>query len=274
MKWTELTSPSLGALSHGTICVLPLGATEQHGPHLPVGADQLIADALAERLDAACGGKLLLLPGLPATCSEHHMAFPGTLTLDHETCARVVMQLIQSAARHGFRRFFVLNAHGGNMAIGGVIAEQVAKLLPEVDAVFGTWFRMASEALRPLVEGAYPAVGHACEFETSLIMALRGELVNESAIADGGTPPDSNLLRFDLLSGGPTVRAVPFDRITTNGVWGKPSLATAKKGTAILEIVLPAIRRLLQAHWPDAPGLDGRSETPANCDTGGAACTR
>ncbi|MBA3484299.1 MAG: creatininase family protein [Pirellulales bacterium] len=256
MKWVELNSPQLGSVSRETICVLPLGATEQHGPHLPLATDQIIADGLAERLDDACGGKLLVLPGLPATCSEHHMAFPGSLTLDHDTFARVVGQLIHSAARHGFRRFFLLNAHGGNMAIGGVIAEQLSTSLPDAEVVFGTWFRMAGEKLRHLVEGAYPAVGHACEFETSLLLAMRPELVDRAAIVDDGVAPTSPLLRFDLLSGGPTVRSVAFDKFTTNGVWGKPSKATAEKGHAILAITIPLIKELLAAHWPAAPGLD------------------
>ena len=250
MKWVELTSPQLGSVSRETICVLPLGATEQHGPHLPLATDQIIADGLAERLDALCGNQLLVLPGLPAPCSEHHMAFPGSLTLDHATFMNVVAQVVGSAARHGFRRFFLLNAHGGNMAVGGVVAEQLSTCMPEVDVVFGTWFRMAGERLRHLVEGEYPAVGHACEFETSLVMALRPELVDAAAIVDDGTAPDSPLLKFDLLSGGPTTRSVPFERFTTSGVWGKPSRASAAKGEAILEIVVPLIREILRAHWP------------------------
>lgn len=269
MKWTELNSPQLASVSRETICVLPLGATEQHGRHLPVATDQLIADALAVRLDDACDNKLLIMPGLPATCSEHHMAFPGTLTLDHETFAGVVTQMVSSAARHGFCRFLLLNAHGGNMAIGGVVAEQLAARLPNAEIVFGTWFRMAAAALAPLVEGTYPAVGHACEFETSLILALRPELVDCDAIVDDGIPSSSPLLRADLLTGGPTVRSQPFDKISTTGVWGKPSLATAAKGQAILDIVIPEITQLLSAHWPTAPGLSGDGTKPT--DGAGAA---
>ena len=256
MKWVELNSPRLGSVSRETICVLPLGATEQHGPHLPLATDQIIADGLAERLDALCGNHLLVLPGLPATCSEHHMAFPGSLTLDHATFINVVAQIITSAARHGFRRFFLLNAHGGNMSVGGVVAEQLSTQLPEVDVVFGTWFRMAGERLRHLVEGDYPAVGHACEFETSLVMALRPELVDQAAIVDDGAAPASPLLKFDLLSGGPTIRSLPFDRFTASGVWGKPSCAYAEKGEAILEIMIPLMKEVLRAHWPDGPGLN------------------
>ncbi len=256
MKWVDLNSPQLGQLSRETICVLPLGAVEQHGPHLPTATDQIIADGLAARLDEQCAGKLLLMPGLPAACSEHHMAFPGTLSLDHDVFAKVVAQLIHSAARHGFRRFFLLNAHGGNIAIGGVLLEQLSASLPDAEVVFGTWFRMAGERLRHLVEGAYPAVGHACEFETSLMLAMRPELVDLGAIVDDGVPPESPLLKFDLLSGGPTVRSVAFDQITSNGVWGKPSKASAEKGHAILEITIPLIKELVRAHWPIAPGLE------------------
>jgi creatinine amidohydrolase len=261
MRWVELNSPRLGSVSRETICVLPLGATEQHGPHLPLATDQIIADGLAARLDALCGGKLLVMPSLPATCSEHHMAFPGSLTLNHATFIKVVAQIICSAARHGFRRFFLLNAHGGNIAVGGVVAEQLSILQPDIDVVFGTWFRMAGERLRHLVEGSYPAVGHACEFETSLIMALRPELVDSEAIIDDGVAPTSPLLKFDLLAGGPTVRSVSFDRFTTSGVWGKPSFATPAKGEAILDVVVPLMRSVLHAHWTDGPGLTDAGQT-------------
>jgi creatinine amidohydrolase len=255
MKWVELNSPQLGSVSREAICVLPLGATEQHGPHLPLATDQIIADGLAERLDAACDDLLLILPGLPATCSEHHMAFPGSLTLDHDAFTRVVSQVIHSAAHHGFRRFFLLNAHGGNMAVGGVAAEQLSTSLPDAEVVFGTWFRMAGERLRHLVKGDYPAVGHACEFETSLILAMRPELVDLAAIVDDGVAPTSPLLKFDLLSGGPTVRSTPFHKFTKTGVWGKPSKASAEKGQAILAVTVPLIKEILQAYWPGAPGL-------------------
>ena len=156
------------------------------------------------------------------------------------------------------------------MAAGGVTAEQLASQLPDCEIVFATWFRTATEQLRPLVEGSYPAVGHACEFETSLIMAIRPELVDESAIVDDGRAPASPLLQSDLLTGSRTVRALPFDKITTNGVWGKPSFATPEKGRAILEIVVPAIKELLAAHWPNAPGMaiarPNTNRTPSRID--------
>ncbi len=255
MKWEELSSQALGDLPRETVCVLPLGAVEQHGPHLPLATDRIIAEALAERLDAACDGQLLIMPCPPLGCSDHHMAFAGTLSQSHETFKAIVMETLASAVRHGFRRFFLLNAHGGNGAIGTVIAEQAADRWAESDVVFATWFRAASERLRPLVEGEYPAVGHACEFETSLMLVIRPDLVDMSTAQDDGIVPPSPF-RSDLLGGGVAVRAFPFDRITRTGVWGRPTLATAAKGRAILKITVSILQEMLLSCWPDAPGLE------------------
>jgi creatinine amidohydrolase len=254
MNWVELNTTQFANLSRDTVCILPLGATEQHGPHLPVATDQIIADTIVANVDQMCDGKLLVMPGLPATCSAHHMAFPGTLTLRHRTLSRVVLEMIGSAAQHGFTRFFILNAHGGNMAISGVIAEQAMTDFPHAEIVVSTWFRVATSELRQLVTGEYPAIGHACEFETSLMLAIRPELVDRDAIVDDGKAPPEPL-RGDLLTGGPTIQSLPFDQITRSGVWGKPSKAAAEKGNRILNIVVPAIKQLLAGHWPDAPGL-------------------
>ena len=124
MRWAELTSRQFTELSRETVCALPIGAMEQHGPHLPVSTDYLIATAITERLDESCGGELLVMPGLSVSCSAHHLAFPGTLSIEHDMLLNTVKQIVGSAAKHGFRRFFLLNAHGGNIAIGGVIAER------------------------------------------------------------------------------------------------------------------------------------------------------
>jgi creatinine amidohydrolase len=261
MQWAEQNTTRLGELSRKTVCVLPVGAIEQHGPHLPVATDRIIAEAITERLDAACENKLLLMPSLGVTCSEHHMAFPGTLSIDHELFLAMILEEVRSASRHGYRRFFLLNAHGGNIAIGGVVAEQAAARFAECDVVFATWFRVAAEKLRPLAEGSFPAVGHACEFETSLIMAVRPDLVRRHAIVDDGIAPASALLRADLLTSGPAARALPFEKMTKSGVFGKPSLASPEKGRAILDLVVPAIKELLQAYWPDAPGIGSPAST-------------
>jgi hypothetical protein len=84
---------------------------------------------------------------------------------------------------------------------------------------------------------------------------------------DDGVPPTSPLLKFDLLSGGPTVRSIPFQQFTKSGVWGKPSKATPEKGHAILDAVVPIMKEILSAHWPDSPGLTTNSSIPEASDS-------
>ena len=111
----EMTSPEVDqAIAAGiTTVILPLGATEQHGPHLPLGTDTFRAAALADGLDAASTGTLVA-PPLPVGCSDEHTGFAGLLGLDHETLARVIVDCGNRMAAWGVRRLVLLSAHGGN----------------------------------------------------------------------------------------------------------------------------------------------------------------
>ena len=255
MRWLEMNHQQINGLPRDVVCVLPIGAIEQHGPHLPVATDALIAEAISTELDVACDGELLIMPSINISLSQHHLAFAGTLTIDHDTFRATVSQVIDSAFRHGFRRFFLINAHGGNIAQGAATIEALTATMPDCEIVLATWFRAASNELRPLVEGEYPAVGHACEFETSLIMAIRPDLVDRATIADDGLTSASSLLRGDMLSGARVTHSVPFDRITKTGVWGKPTFASAEKGRKILDATNSVLKKLLAVQWPDAPGV-------------------
>jgi creatinine amidohydrolase len=250
MNWQELRSSELGSLSRDTLVVVPMASIEQHGPHLPVGTDSYIAEGIASALDREFEGQLLILPVQRLGCSEHHMAFPGTLTLQHETFENLILEALDSMVRQGFRRFLILNSHGGNQAIGGVIAEKAAQRWTDAQVVFASWWRVAAERLENLVEGAFPSVGHACEFETSLMLALHPGLVNMALAVDDGLPPPAKPLQHDLLSGPAAALAIPMHRLTQYGVYGRPTLAKAEKGHRILEETVAALRDLILTCWP------------------------
>ncbi|MBA3709196.1 MAG: creatininase family protein [Planctomycetes bacterium] len=258
MRWDHLSSPELGTLSKQTPVVLPIAAVEQHGPHLPVGTDTMIADELVAAADRMCGGRLLVLPTVAIGCSEHHKGFPGTLSLSHTTFAEVVLDLLGSVIGSGFKRIVVLNTHGGNQAVGGTIAERAAQRWPDAEVVFTSWWRIANERLRPLVEGAFPSIGHACEFETSILLATRPELVAMALARDDGRLPTAPQLRGDLLDGSAATLATPFHRMTTCGVYGKPTLATAAKGQAIITAVAESLNALVTSCWPATAAAAGR----------------
>lgn len=208
--------------------VVPFGAVEQHGPHLPLGTDAFLGDelgrAVAERLDA------FLAPTVRVGCSRHHLAFPGTLSLDEETFHRVVADVVRALAAGGFARLVLIPTHGGNFA---PLAEAVERLGP----VEGTRV-MAVADLGLLMDAAFglgeelgvsvaEAGVHAGEWETSMVLALRPDLVRMDRAEPGYTGDlDRGLQRF--FEGG-------AEAVDPNGVFGDPRRATAEAGRRYLE---------------------------------------
>src|SRR5216683_4374706 len=117
----EMTWKEVHELDRSTLVVVPFGAMEQHSYHLPVETDALIVQELARRLDAACAGKLLVLPTQWLGLSLHHVDFAGTLTASPQTYLAMAGDILNSIARAGFKKIFILNAHGGNSAILEVV---------------------------------------------------------------------------------------------------------------------------------------------------------
>ena len=152
MNWQDLTTTGFEGIDRSTPVVLPVAAVEQHGPHLPLATDRLIAEYFAEELNGRLGSHVLMLPSMPVGCSEHHMEFAGSLTLDQETFMAVAKQYLHSAWRHGFRNFLVLNAHGGNQGVCQVLLEQFGATHPDCQVATATWWRVAAEGLLALNE--------------------------------------------------------------------------------------------------------------------------
>ncbi|EMA61653.1 creatininase [Halorubrum distributum JCM 13561] len=172
MTWEEAGD----AIDDADFAVLPTGSIEQHGPHLPVSTDTLRADHLtAELVDAAdeFDLDLLRLPTLPYGQSEHHMRFPGTVTLSTETYVDVVRQIGESVAEHGVDRLLIVNCHGGNREPLSVAADRLGRDT-DLTVHFVHWTDFAREDL----EEAYgEGWGHAGDHETSFVELYRPDLV-------------------------------------------------------------------------------------------------
>jgi len=184
MKWELLTSPRLAAIDRRTPVVLNIGAIEQHGGHLPLVTDALIGRHFTDRIDESLGEGVLTLPQIAVCCSRHHMQFPGTLTVRHETFLAYLTDILESVAAHGFRNIVLLNSHGGNLAIGQVALEAFGNDHPEVEIHLLTWWQIARDELLALQESGFGGVGHACEFETSLVQLIAPELIDAQAASD------------------------------------------------------------------------------------------
>jgi creatinine amidohydrolase len=203
-----------------TVAVLPIGSFEQHGTYLPLITDTAIACIIGQEIAAAY--PVHLLPPLTISCSQEHVAFPGTVSISARTLYAVVDDIRASLTRSGIHKLVIVNGHGGNYVLSNLVQEAnvdgpVVSLFP----LGGDWDR--ARALGGL-ESDRHADMHAGEIETSILLHAAPELVRdgyEKADHDGGAR------RFLLVEG--------MSAYTETGVIGFPSLATAAKGKAVLE---------------------------------------
>jgi mycofactocin precursor peptide peptidase len=207
--------------SPGSLLVVPLGATEQHGPHLPLETDTVIAGALAARV----GGGAVVAPALPFGSSGEHQAFPGTLSIGQDAVEMVLVELVRSATET-FTRVLLLCAHGGNAE---PLARAVRRLRSEARDV-----RAWSPA------SVWDGDAHAGHVETSVMLALRPETVALDRAVAGNTAPLGSLLG-SMRDGG-------VGAVSANGVLGDPTRASAAAGAELLERAVGALRTFV-ADW-------------------------
>jgi len=220
------------------VALLPVGAVEQHGPHLPLDTDAFDADYLAKQVAAACSlPKPLVLPGVPYGVSYHHQEFSGTLSVSPETLARLIYEVGMSAARCGVTKLMIINGHGGNGPALHLAAQMINR-----DAHIFTCIDTGETSdadIRDLVATANDV--HAGEIETSTTLAIRPELVKMDLAPRQIPRFSSHYLDFS------SKRAVGWyaytKKISKSGVMGDATKATAEKGRRIWEVM---IRRLVE----------------------------
>jgi creatinine amidohydrolase len=246
MHLAEMTWAEVNVLPRTALVVAPFGATEQHSLHLPLQTDTLIGVELARRLDTACGGRLLVLPAQWLGFSPHHMDFAGTITASATTYIEMVAETLDSLAAAGFGKFMLLNSHGGNAAILQVALARFREKRPRAHAAMVTYWHVAAEQITALRESAPGGMGHACELETSLIMAARQDLVRAAKIARDGSAPESQFLWKDMLKPGSVTVWSNFSEFTKHGGSGDPTSASAEKGEQLFAAIVSRLRELVE----------------------------
>jgi creatinine amidohydrolase len=207
--------------------VVPFGSTEQHGRHLPLGTDSVIGDelgrGLAERMNA------FLAPTVRLGCSEHHLAFAGTISLAEETFRNVVRDVVRSLCRHGFRKIILLPTHGGNFgplnqALHQIEPVQGVRIIAftDLEGLLNTAFRSSAKfGIDPVKSGA-----HSGEWEASVMLHLRPKEVRMEQAKEGWLGSVSEV-RARITSG--------LDKMDPNGVLGDPRKAKAEAGKVYVE---------------------------------------
>lgn len=245
--WHELKSSDFAALDPDrTVALLPVGAIEQHGPHLPVGVDALINQGIVRRTLELVPESLpvLVLPMSWVGRSEEHGDFPGTLTLSAETLQRVWREIGASVARAGIRKLVILNSHGGQVQTMQIVAREL-RIAHSMLTVAVSWPQLGLPEGLVAAEEARSGI-HAGDIETSLMLALHGELVAMDEARD--FVPLARRLREEapiLESLGPAGFGWQAQDLHEAGACGDATIADAARGAAMLEHVAGRLNGLL-----------------------------
>jgi len=228
MSWVDIQE----ALDNGfSTVVFGVGSNEQHGPHLPTSTDSLIAEALVYKV-AEKLGNALQAPTINVGCSEHHMVFPGTISLKPETLKGLIRDYCVSLAKHGFKNIIILPSHGGNFA---TVREVVDELNQNPEGANVLAYTDLKSLLRFLAEfsskhgvSAGESGAHGGESETSMVLALRKDLVDMKHAEEGFVGSFEDKIDFVLSQG--------IKSLTKNGVLGDPRKGEANKGEEYLDL--------------------------------------
>jgi creatinine amidohydrolase len=246
--WGDFPTTAYSAIdTERTIAVLPLAAIEQHGPHLPVSTDTTIMNGMLETVIARLPDDLdiRILPVQSAGKSNEHLHAPGTLTLPAATLIEAWTELGASVARAGVRKIVVVNSHGGNEEIMGIVTREL-RVAFKMLAVKTSWSRFGRPAgLYSEIEDRYGI--HGGDFETSVMLHFRPDLVDMTKAEDFGSSVQRAEEEFELLrpTGTHAFAWIASD-LNPHGVVGEASRATAEKGRLTAEHQADGFIRLLK----------------------------
>jgi creatinine amidohydrolase len=237
------------AAKDSAVVLLPIGSTEQHGPHLPVDTDMSIVWEVSSRAaDLVNDFPVLIAPPVWSGYSPHHMIFPGTITLSYDTFVNLIVEIGKSIAHHGFKKILLLNGHGGNhhLVAGAAIKLNEAGIM----ATSATYWYLAVDEINALRETPLGGMGHACELETSVQMALRPTLVDTTALEAHPKVTASSFFARDLTETGSVYYSpvASFARPGFTGVSGDPTKANPVKGENILDAAAARLAQFLREY--------------------------
>jgi creatinine amidohydrolase len=250
MRLANLSSAEAGALPFDRLAVVvPLGAFEQHGPHLPLTTDNDIVTALADAVERKMPDRVLLLPCLWLGHSTHHMHFPGTLDVRQMHYIAVIQDLCRSLLSMGAARIFLLNGHGGNdIPVRAALREVKTELAgrPNIHVLYAAYWMLAANSIREIRESELGGLGHACEMETSLMLHLHPERVRMELARRDGPKHTSPYRKADMQYAKPVYAVNEFYEISGSGVVGHPDLATAEKGRLFFDAIVRDVSVFLE----------------------------
>ena len=226
MQLSEMTWPDVQNLPRNTPVVFPIAALEQHGHHMPLFTDSLLLGEVINRISEPLKEDILFAPLQWLGNSEHHLDFPGTMSAGPRTYLDLLRDVAENFLYHGFDRIVFLNGHGGNIIPGQQATYELRQKYREWENLLflsSTYWDMGTPAMEGLVQSQ---MGHACEWETSMMLVLRPDLVGDYQNCE--TVSFGNSFK-------PGHRAWVMKDRTDIGHIGSPEVASAEKGEYLFE---------------------------------------
>ena len=240
MKLEESTWPDVARLDRDRVLVLaPIAACEQHSRHLPTFTDSVLCGSIAAAVEKNLRDEVLLLPNLWLGASDHHFAFGATLSVSVDTHTRLLEELLAPILEDGFRRVLILNGHGGNIDTLHVALRRLQPRYPDRLLTGASYWELASGELSQLANGPRKEMGHACEFETSMMLHFRPDLVRVKEIRDDHRPGNTALRGL--------FRPLDMGRDTDGGAVGFPTRASAKSGKQFADAAITRVTAVCRA---------------------------
>lgn len=238
--WADLASPDFARLDPAaTVAVLPVAATEQHGPHLPLSVDQTLADGIIAATLPQLSPELpvLFLPTQQVGYSPEHIAFPGTLTLSAETVMRTWIELGECVARAGVRKLVLFNTHGGQVSLMDIVARELRTRCGLIVYSCSWWNLPLGDAVNGLFSAQEHRFGvHAGDIETSMMLALRPQCVDMGQARDFRSSSQERATRHPILGNGSSAKlGWQMQDYNAQGAAGNAAAATAGKGHAVVD---------------------------------------
>jgi creatinine amidohydrolase len=250
---SELSWPEAEAAARdGAVVVVPTGAHEQHGHHLPLGTDTMLVTAVTHRAidQVRTNVPVLYTPTLWLGFSPHHMDFPGTISLPTTTYLAVVADVCRSLWQHGFRRLILINGHGGNTSpLRTIVMDLRAR--EDIRAAVLSYWDLAAPFIKTWRRSEEGGINHACEMETALMLHAHRNVVHMDQAIRFIPPARSAYFGRDLVLGGRVVTGSRVKQRSSTGVMGDPTVATAERGEELFNAIVAEVARFLEevATW-------------------------
>ncbi len=236
-RYEKLTWPEINdAVEMNQVCIIPCGAVEQHGPHLPLDVDLVCPGGIAHGAGREMPSKILVLPTVAYGYTGHVMDFPGTINTHYETFIKQVLDITKSLAYHGFKKIVLLNGHGSNMPNLDLVARRT-NLETDAECILAAWWKLLTvdpEFLPSWRESRFPGgCSHAGELETSLYLYLAEEDVRKDKIKSGTIKmnDENNPFNYvDLFGAGPATLVSWTSSYSETGVLGDAEKGSKEKG--------------------------------------------